>query len=167
MKKSDTFLPVFLAFALAATLWAGTKPFHPTIPSMVYKNNAIGVHITNFIGTNDNVTVTWYYEDFVKDDTLTIAIAPKSEKDEDSAFMTIYEGPVWGQEPMGSDLMIGSWAGVIENATNMAMRIGSYYLPPIVVHTNGVYHLDVRYAMDEDFEINTNKVIAPIGFERK
>lgn len=137
-----------LAFmSIVFTFSAGTKPSPD--PSMRVDTDRTFIRFRGGRLTSDAVVLEWLYDPMVEDDVLHIDVRAKGSNDE---WTPVYRGPTWGQYPKNAG-HIGGWSGTIVDAVNKECYIWTEYVPPDIVHTNGVYHLDgVMRAMDDATE---------------
>lgn len=134
-----------LLLAAFATLWGGTKP--PAPPSMSISSDRPYITLGFCVASGNAVELNWVYQAAVLNDRLYIEVRPKGGTDND--WEIIYEGNVWGQLAGANDFRQGHWSGVIEDAVDKECYIWVEYVPPPIVHTNGVFHLDgVMPALD-------------------
>lgn len=145
-----------LLLAIVATLYGGSKP--PSVPSMKVTTDIPFIRLISSQATTDDVVLSWKYDTQVLDDKLHIDVRPKgSESDDD--WVSYFVGNVWGLESGANDNCVGTWAGTIPDAVNKECYIWCEYVPPPIVHTNGVFHLDgVMRAMDDETE---SKFVTP------
>lgn len=136
-----------LLLAAFATLWGGTKP--PAPPSMSISSDRPYITLGTCIASGNAVELNWNYQAAVINDRLHIDVRPKGGTEND--WVSVFEGNVWGQYESANDLRQGHWAGVIEDAVDKECYIWVEYIPPPIVHTNGVFHLDgVMPAMNSE-----------------
>lgn len=136
-------------------VYGSTKPpVTPTIRVDYDRTYLYGV-TANVDETDGNVVLTWTYSRYADEDTLHIEVR---DKDSD-AWATLYTGHIRGYAVDSDGLRAGSWAGPIENPFDKVFYLWVEYTPPVIVHTNGVYHLDgVLRPIDSEKE---NQFIIP------
>ena len=107
-----------LAAIVGATMYGGSKG--------VYVRWDDGLRDNGTEITNDTVTVRWTYQGIPGASSVFIDYREAGSTNE------------WGNlgETLASAL---SWAGTLANATNYEYWIYSTYIPPVPVHTNGVW----------------------------
>lgn len=136
-------------------VYGSTKP--PVVPTIRVDYDRTYLYGVNASvdETDGNVVLTWTYSRYAEEDTLHIEVR---DKDSD-AWATLYTGHIRGYAVDSDGLRAGSWAGPIENPFDKVFYLWVEYTPPVIVHTNGVYHLDgVLRPIDSEKE---NQFIIP------
>ena len=103
---------------VGAVMWGGSKGVNVRWDT--------GLHDNGTLITNDTVSVAWTYTGIPGDSSLYIDYRAAGSTNE------------WENlaETVASAM---SWSGTLANATNYDYWVYSIYIPPVPVHTNGVW----------------------------
>lgn len=149
MKKH---LPFFLLIAALACAFAAVKPPVVPMPTVGWDRTFLTPSRKTFDNGRE-LYLSWTYSPEAATSTLHIS---KRAADDSTEWVEIYRGPVSGFSESGSDVRMGEWFGVV--TLDEKLYIWVEYVPPPIVHTNGVYHLSgVFHALDT----TADKYVAP------
>lgn len=149
MKKH---LPFFILIAALACAFAATKPPPVKMPKVEWDRTFLTPSRMTFDNDRE-LYLSWTYSPEAATSKLHISKRPV---DESTDWVDVYIGNVGGFSESGSDVRMGEWFGVV--TLDEKLYIWVEYLPPPIVHTNGVFHLSgVYHALDT----TADKYVAP------